>query len=188
MKVPKEVIVVEGRDDTHRLIQVLGPQVKTIETNGSAIEKEVQEQILAAADRFGIIVFTDPDVQGNRIRQIVTNLVPQAKQAHLTRSEAKGKNPKRSLGVEHASTKSIQTALEQVLTVQESEGEMITLSDLIRLKLIGHPDAAKRRDWISDTLRLGKLNGKQLQKKLYLYQIDLGIIEKILKEREESEV
>lgn len=184
MMAPKEVIVVEGRDDTHRLIQVLGPLVKTIETNGSAIEKEVQDQIKIAAERFGIIIFTDPDTQGNRIRQIVSDLVPQAKQAHLTRYEAQSKNPKHSLGVEHASAESIHAALSQVLTVQEKKGTLIPLSDLVRLKLIGYPDSAKRRDWISDALRLGKLNGKQLQKKLYLYQIDLEIIEKILEDKE----
>jgi len=32
---PQEIIVVEGRDDTKRLIETFGPTVKTIETGGS---------------------------------------------------------------------------------------------------------------------------------------------------------
>jgi len=32
---PQEIIVVEGRDDTKRLIETFGPTIKTIETGGS---------------------------------------------------------------------------------------------------------------------------------------------------------
>ena len=42
---PREVIIVEGRDDTKRLIEVFGPQVKTIETNGSALSRSVMSDI-----------------------------------------------------------------------------------------------------------------------------------------------
>ncbi len=40
----KEVIVVEGRDDTRRLKEIF-PDIETIETNGSAIDKPTLERI-----------------------------------------------------------------------------------------------------------------------------------------------
>ncbi|MBK0348628.1 ribonuclease M5 [Aerococcaceae bacterium zg-ZJ1578] len=183
-KPPKEVIVVEGRDDTKRLIETFGTQVKTIETNGSAVSRNVQKQILAASEQFGIIIFTDPDYQGERIRRIVTELVPQAKQAYLTQQEAFSGKAHKSLGIEHATPQTIVHALESVMTPVNEEIAMIELSDLIRLQLIGHPQAAKRRTWLSEQLRIGHLNGKQLQKKLSLYHISLEQVETILSELE----
>ena len=70
---PQEVIVVEGRDDTKRLIETFGPTVKTIETGGSALETPVLAQIVEAAKTHGIIVLTDPDYQGERLRRLVTD-------------------------------------------------------------------------------------------------------------------
>ena len=78
--VPQEIIVVEGRDDTKRLIETFGPTVKTIETGGSALEAPVLAQIVEAARTHGIIVLTDPDYQGERLRRLVTQAVPSAKQ------------------------------------------------------------------------------------------------------------
>ena len=55
--VPNEVIIVEGRDDTKRLIETFGSNIKTIETNGSAVSRKTQEQIKAASEKFDIIIF-----------------------------------------------------------------------------------------------------------------------------------
>ena len=94
---PQEVIVVEGRDDTKRLIETFGPTIKTIETGGSALEAPVLAQIVEAAKTHGIIVLTDPDYQGERLRRLVTQAVPSAKQAHISRAAAFGGQGK-SLG------------------------------------------------------------------------------------------
>ena len=80
------VIVVEGKDDTIRLKQFF-PGIETIETNGSAVSDEVLKQIKKLSETRQIIVFTDPDFNGERIRRIVTNAVPDAKQAFITRKE-----------------------------------------------------------------------------------------------------
>ena len=68
-KIPKEVIIVEGRDDTTRLIETFGPDIKVIETGGSALNRATQARIKQAAEQFGIIIFTDPDYQGLRLRR-----------------------------------------------------------------------------------------------------------------------
>lgn len=50
----KEIIVVEGRDDTARI--KLAVDADTIETNGSAIGDEVIRQIRLAQETRGVIV------------------------------------------------------------------------------------------------------------------------------------
>lgn len=185
---PQEMIVVEGRDDTKRLIETFGTQVKTIETNGSAIDESILVQIERAQEEFGVIVLTDPDFQGKRIRNIITQHVPQAKHAYLTRAETTGRKKGQSLGVEHAKSSDIYRALDEVMTPKaDQDYPEIPMSELIRLKLTAHPDAAMRRAYIADALRIGHVNGKQLQRKLALYQVSQRDLEKLLKEGEQNQ-
>lgn len=80
------VVVVEGKDDTIRLKQFF-PGIETVETNGSAVSKQVLEELKKLSQSREIIVFTDPDFNGERIRRIVTEAIPTAKQAFITRKE-----------------------------------------------------------------------------------------------------
>ena len=89
------VVVVEGKDDTIRLKQFF-PGIETVETNGSAVSDAVLAKLKKLAQSREIIVFTDPDVNGERIRRIVTEAVPTAKQAFITRKE--GEPQKREPG------------------------------------------------------------------------------------------
>ena len=63
----QEIIVVEGKDDTRRLREVV--DADTIETIGSAINEEILMQIEHAQETRGVIVFTDPDFSGEKIRK-----------------------------------------------------------------------------------------------------------------------
>lgn len=181
--VPQEVIIVEGRDDTQRLIETFGPTIRTIETNGSALSRATLRRIEAAAAKYGVIVLTDPDYQGVRLRRIITERVPQAKQAHLSPADTQSKREGKSLGIEHATPAAIIAALQQVSTPQVGEADAkIPLAELVELKLIGHPSAKERRQRVAVHYRLGHLNGKQLQKQLALYQIDLTSLKQFLEE------
>ena len=42
----------------------------------------------------------------------------------------------------------------------------------MRARLIGHPESKKRRDQLGALLQIGYTNGKQLQKRLTMFQID----------------
>ena len=75
------VIVVEGRDDTRRLREIY-PEIETIETNGSAIDEETIALIQKALQTREVIVFTDPDYPGTRIRNIIQERVPGVKHAN----------------------------------------------------------------------------------------------------------
>ncbi|MBM7601307.1 ribonuclease M5 [Virgibacillus halotolerans] len=166
----KEVIVVEGRDDTAKIRRAVNAD--TIETNGSAVNKEILKQIQHAKDKRGIIIFTDPDYPGERIRHIVDQAVSGCKHAFITQDNARAKNPhNKSLGIEHASIQVIQQALADVYELTEVKASEIEKQDLIYRGLIGGPNASMRRSRLGEILQIGHTNGKQLLKRLAMFQI-----------------
>lgn len=168
MKKIKEIIVVEGKDDTVKVKQAVFAD--TIETNGSEISEETIEQIRLAQKQRGVIIFTDPDFPGERIRKIISEKVPGCKHAFLPRNEAIAKNGK-GLGVEHASIEAIQAALSAVYEETVAIEEEITKNDLIAAGLIGEPRSKERREKLGIILKIGYTNGKQLHKRLNMFQI-----------------
>ena len=176
-KIP-EVIVVEGKDDTANLKRYY--EVDTYETRGSAINQDDLERIAKLQEFRGIIVFTDPDYNGERIRKIIMQEIPQAKHAFLNRGEAvpKSKTKGRSLGVEHASFEDLEKALAGLVGSYEDETFFdITKTDLMRLGLLMGSDSRKRREYLGEELRIGYCNGKQLLKRLELFGISLAEVE-----------
>lgn len=163
----KEVIVVEGRDDTTAIKRAV--KADTIETRGSAIPDSVIEQIKKAQELRGVIVFTDPDYPGEKIRKTISSYVPGVKHAFITREEARKNN---NIGVENASPDIIRKALRKIKTewINEIE-EIITWERLIDEDLIGGEKAKERRNSLGKELGIGYANAKQLYKKLIMFQI-----------------
>lgn len=157
-----EFIVVEGRDDTERVKRAV--ECDTIETNGSAINDQTLQVIQNAQQSRGVIVLTDPDFPGNKIRSIIAEHVSGVKHAYLDREKAKNKKGK--IGVEHASINDIKEALMHVSSPFEEAHESIDKATLIELGLLVGKDARRRREIVSSKLRIGHSNGKQLLKKL----------------------
>ena len=159
-----QVIVVEGKDDTANLQRFY--QVDTYETRGSAINEEDLERIEKLHQLRGVIVFTDPDYNGERIRRMIMEAVPTAQHAFLRRDEAapKSKNKGQSLGVEHASFADLD----------------ITKGDLVRLGLLMGSDSRQRREYLGEELRIGYSNGKQLLKRLELFGVTLAEVEETM--------
>lgn len=173
----KEIIVVEGRDDTKRIQQYVNAD--TIETNGSAIDKTIIENIKHAQEVRGVIVFTDPDFPGEKIRKQIMEAIPDAKHAFISRKNGESRKKRSSLGVEHASREVIIEALQSVATPQSNSFESsITTEDLINFGLIAGSGSRRRREELGDRLRIGYTNGKQLKKRLSMFQIST---EKFLK-------
>jgi len=166
----KEIIVVEGKDDTTAIKRAVGAD--TIETNGSAISEETLKRIAHAQEKRGVIVFTDPDYPGRRIRAIIEERITSVKHAFLSKEKTIAKNGK-GLGIEHASDEDIREALKNVYTpnINNNFEELITLDDLMQAKLIGHPQSKQRRSRLGELLNIGMTNGKQLHKRLVMFQI-----------------
>jgi len=164
----KEIIVVEGRDDTVAIKRAV--DADTIETNGSAIGESVIEQVKLALQKRGVIIFTDPDYPGEKIRKTIAEKVPGCKHAFLAKSEAIAKKG-RGLGVEHASIEAIRKALDDVKEEMEEGASELSFDDLLAEGLIGGAQASERREKLGVLLKIGYTNGKQLQKRLHMFQI-----------------
>ncbi|UOE55554.1 ribonuclease M5 [Bacillus sp. CMF12] len=164
----KEIIVVEGKDDTAAIKRAL--DADTIETNGSAINQETIEKIKLAQKTRGVIVFTDPDFPGQKIRNTITIDVPGCKHAFIEKADALHKHG-RGVGVEHASPEMIRQALKDAQVMQETYEETITQEDLVTAGLIGGEGAKERREKLGRLLKIGYTNGKQLHKRLMMFQI-----------------
>ncbi|WHZ03232.1 ribonuclease M5 [Neobacillus sp. YX16] len=164
----KEFIVVEGKDDTTTIKRAV--DADTIETNGSAINEETIEKIKRAQETRGVIIFTDPDYPGEKIRKTIAEKVPGAKHAFLPKEVAIAKNGK-GLGVEHASLEAIRNALRDAQIMSDTIKEEITQEDLMTAGLIGGAGSKERRVMLGKLLKIGYTNGKQLYKRLMMFQI-----------------
>jgi ribonuclease M5 len=171
----KEVIVVEGKSDTAAIKRAV--EAETIETGGSAINKEVYEKIRLAQERRGVIIFTDPDYAGERLRRLITERIPGCKQAFLTQEEVTLRG---DVGIENATPDMIRRALANVKTDYEQGTTEITWEDLMDAGMIVHPQAAERRKALGRLLGIGYANGKQFYKRCQMFQISRAEFEKAM--------
>lgn len=167
----EELIVVEGKNDTNILKKYL--DCDTIETNGSALSEDVIARIQLAKERRGVIIFTDPDYPGEKIRKTIDREVPGCKHAFLSKEEAVSIQRKK-VGVEHASEKSIVDAILQSRPTTEKgsrETILITRDDLMQFGLLAGEGSRIKREMLAKHLNIGFTNGKQLLKRLNQFQI-----------------
>ncbi|WP_072725663.1 ribonuclease M5 [Tepidibacter thalassicus] len=162
----KEIIVVEGRDDITAVKKAVDAEI--IATGGFGFPKGVMNRIKEAQRRRGVIIFTDPDFAGEKIRKKIANEVKGCKHAFLPREEAiKGDD----IGIENASVESIRAALLKVRTESVNKRSEFSQRDLIRNGLIGGEDSSKRRDKIGKILGIGYGNAKQFLNRLNNYGV-----------------
>ncbi|MBI0581133.1 ribonuclease M5 [Neobacillus cucumis] len=164
----KEIIVVEGKDDTTAIKRAV--DADTIETNGSAVNQATIEKVKRAQEKRGVIIFTDPDFPGEKIRKTIAEKVPGCKHAFLPKEVAIAKNGK-GVGVEHAHPEAIVEALKDAQMMRETIVEEISQEDLVIAGLIGGEGSKERRIKLGNLLKIGYTNGKQLHKRLMMFQI-----------------
>ena len=150
----KQVIVVEGKSDIQRIAQAV--EADCIATEGFTLRKGVIDMIRVAYEKRGIIILTDPDTAGERIRRVLTKKFPNAQHAFVPRDEAFAND---DIGIEQASPDSLESSNE------------FTMVDLVRHGLSGMPGSAARRAVIGAKLGIGYGNGKQFLYRLNHYGI-----------------
>ena len=150
----KEIIVVEGRDDVTAVKRALDCELIT--TGGFGFPRR------------GVIIFTDPDFAGEKIRKKIAAEVPGCKHAFLPREEAKKDG---DIGIENASPESILRALNKVRTESTEKRCEFSQVDLVINGLIGNEDASYRRDKIGQILGIGYGNAKQFLSRLNNYGV-----------------
>ena len=149
MKRINEIVVVEGKTDSQLLKELY--DVDTIETHGLGLDEKTLELIKEASKTRGVIVLTDPDYPGLKIRNQVEKYVQNCKHA-------------------------LKKAIENVVTFSNQE-ESISWKEFLELDIIGDK---KKRLKVYDLFHLGYGNAKTLFKRLNMVGISREMIEKEL--------
>lgn len=162
----KEVLVVEGKMDTVAIRKAL--EADTIETGGFTLAPHTLRQIEAAYKKRGIIILTDPDGAGERIRKFLTERFPEAGQAFIPKVQATANN---DVGVEQAQPEAILAALAKVRHHEYRPQAEFTHMDLFTYALNGSPSAGARRDALGAELGIGYGNAKRFLERLNHYGV-----------------
>lgn len=174
----KEVVVVEGYHDLSKLKGIY-PNLDIVITNGSEISEETLIELKKLNEIRGLILFLDPDYQGERIRRIINDYVGDTKHAFLRKKECINKN-KTKVGIEHAKREVIKKALEKTYT-STSNTDTISMTDLQTLRLTGYPQSKQLRKKVCEELGIGLSNGKTILKKLNMFNITFEQISNIVR-------
>ena len=178
MKEKSPVIVVEGKTDIAKLEKITNAIL--ISTNGSSVPRETLDYIKELSKERKIIILTDPDYPGLRIRNIINQEIPNAYNAFVSRDKAS--NGKK-LGVAETPIEEIVRALENARVFSlEKEEKLYTLSDLYELGLVGQINSSFLREKVYKRYNLGYGNAKTLIKRLSSLGINKDELKEYLKE------
>ena len=172
----KEVLVVEGKMDVVAINKAV--EADCIITEGFNLLPRTIKNIKAAYEKRGIIILTDPDFAGERIRSYLTKRFPQAKHAFIPVEEATAHN---DIGVEQASPDSIRKALAKVRTADWQPSNEFSVADLILNGLSGSDSASVRRGKLGALLGIGFANAKTFLRRLNNYGVTREEFEHALK-------
>lgn len=173
----KEILVVEGKNDTQTLKRYF--DCDTIETHGMHLSKKTLEVIQMAQNKRGVIIFTDPDAPGEKIRQTINQHVKGCKNAFIDKKKAK---TTKKVGIEHASRTDLEESLTHLMTYTEDFRESLSWSEFLELGCSGKENSASKRRVLEEYLHLGKSNAKTLYKRLNMLQMNQQECMKILEE------
>ena len=189
-------IVVEGRDDVAAVSGAVDALV--IPTHGFGITAETWGMIEKAYKEKGLIILTDPDHAGEKIRQRLTERFPGALQAYVSREVATAAD---DIGIENAKPGAIAEAIGKALGRAEKDKSgdhaaskeaperiYADMADLRDLGLAGKDGASELRAEAAAALGIGYGNAAAFVKKLRGFGISLDElkeeIEKIRKQQE----
>lgn len=169
-------IVVEGKYDRMRLQELIDGTI--IETGGFGIftDPEKLELLRQLAQKHGLIILTDSDRAGFRIRNYIRSAMPDvSKLINVYIPDIFGKERRKTtpskegkLGVEGISVQLLRKAFEKAGVIGDSkpaksEDELITKADLYLLGLSGTDEAAVKRAALLKKLSLpSRLTAKGL--------------------------
>ena len=162
----KEVLVVEGKMDVVAIDKAV--EADCIITEGFNLKPQALDSIAKAYQKRGIIIMTDPDSAGERIRRFLTKRFPEAKHAFIPKEDATANN---DIGIEQASPEAIRTALAKVRTTDWEPTNNFTGADLLRAGISGSPAASEKRAKLGAVLGIGYANAKTFLQRLNHYGI-----------------
>ena len=162
----KEVLVVEGKMDVVAVDRAV--EADCITTGGFSLPERTLADIGEAYRRRGIIILTDPDTAGERIRRVLAKRFPEAKHAFIPKEDATANG---DIGVEQASPEAIRAALEKVRTPGWEPTDTFSTADLVAARRAGAAAASARRARLGAMLGVGYANAKTFLKRLNRYDV-----------------
>ena len=170
------LIVVEGVKDVQKLTPLI--EADFVTTNGSALSYEVIEFIRQAKTKGReVVVFTDPDFPGEKIRQSLEQAIPGLTHAFVEKKFAISHG---KVGVAEATEAAILQALSQKLTPHPDIRGSLTMQDLAKLGFVGDQHAAILREKTNQHFHLGPCNVKTMLKRLNVLGISYDELKAIL--------
>ncbi|NLI93897.1 MAG: ribonuclease M5 [Peptococcaceae bacterium] len=189
----EELIIVEGKNDAHAVRRALG-KVDIIWTEGFGLTEEKLAFITEVAKRKGVIVCTDPDFAGKKIRERINKRVPGAKHVYLSQECARSTKGD-DIGLENVSDEEIRKAFSKVL---EEKGRskvnrnnpviLFNMDDMLMYGLVGKEGASEKRSAVGKILGIGDTNAKQFLYRLNRYSFSREDFLAALKEVERKDV
>lgn len=178
----KEVIVVEGKQDIVAVSRAV--EADFIVTNGFSLRPHTLAAIESAYKKRGILIFTDPDSAGERIRRFLAKRFPNAKHAFLSQEEAYAND---DIGVEQASPESIAAALRTARCQSIDVTNTFTMTDLIMAGMAGSADASARRNEVGRLTGIGYANAKTFLMRLNHYGVTREEFDRAVEEMDARE-
>jgi len=154
------IIVVEGKSDKDLIDSFMVADI--VITNGSEVSRGTIEFLQKAAKKRSIVVLTDPDSPGKRIRDILNQNISGLLHAYIPKERCIKKH---KVGVAESSKEDIIQALANLIPADASPKATLTMNDLTELGLSGRDDSSKLRDVVGETLHLGHANAKTFLKR-----------------------
>lgn len=183
----ERVLIVEGKYDAARLARLTDAMILLTDGFGIYTDKPRQRLFKSLAKECGLILLTDSDAAGFKIRNYITNLVGEQNvvQAYVPAIHGKEKRKPQPgkeglLGVEGVPDEIVLNALRAALAAGEAKqntgeaGRAITYTDLYEWGLSGTAGAAGRKARLLSSLglppRLSKKEMLETLNRLYTYE------------------
>jgi ribonuclease M5 len=148
----QEIIVVEGKYDKMRLSQTVDAVIVTTDGFKLYKDKEKLDMLRRMAKKRGIIVLTDSDSAGFKIRNYLRQCLGDVNIKHAYIPEIKGKEKRKAkpgreglLGVEGVSGDIISQALKKAKATPKTPYKPITKARLYEDGLAGRPNSTQKR-------------------------------------------
>lgn len=173
MKKIEQVIIVEGKYDLIKLSSIVDALIITTDGFGIFKDKEKRELIKTVGEKNGVIILTDSDAAGFKIRTFLSSFLPKecVKHAYIPNIEGKEKrkeSPSKEglLGVEGVDESTIISALElagaQTRTI-DSNDRKITKFDLYEFGFCGQNNSSDlRREFLKSLNLPQRLNSNSM--------------------------
>ncbi len=177
----ERAVIVEGKYDKIKLASVIDGLIVTTEGFGIFSDREKQRFIKKLAAEKGLLILTDSDAAGFKIRNYLKNIVPEEQILHAYIPDVYGKERRKDapskegkLGVEGMDVAALEEALRRCGAFEEATTDAprraVTTADLYAAGLTGQDNSAEKRRSLLHCLGLpARLRGKSFLQALNLF-------------------